>query len=668
MNRSRNPLLVLGPVALLTACSADNGSSEVELGTMGAAPGDPYYLGETGDAAGPQGVGVPVGTYVPGSGGALGSGSPGSGGTPGSGVSGTGSGIGSGDTESGGVAGGGTAVGSGGSTSSGPVPGSGSASGVGGQVASSGGGTTASSGGSVEVGTGGSDPSSCVPGVPESSQIPRLKNREYDNIVRDLLGVTDLAGANGEPPSSLLNTDSLGPMNNYMWQAYLTAAEMIASEVMSGPNRSKFIACDPATPGCLTDTITTFGRRAFRRPLTSEEVARFEALGDTDPPGTAEEVAETTLLAFLVSPSFLQINELSEEKEGDHFKLTGHEVATRLSLMIWGSIPDDELNQAADDDALATKEQILAQAERMFAIREKAGPQIAEFHRNYLALNDEAGHWFKVRPDPELYPLYSLEADPAMQAEIDLFFEEVAYSGGSFADLFLSNVGFVNQDTAALYGLDPGGYGPEMEKVELDQQQRPGFLTRLAFLSSHAHADSTSPILRGAFIAKNIIGTDQELIPDPNALTTPPPEGVFTTEREYVTALTDKPACKGCHHVYVNPPGFVLEAFDAAGSWQTTDPRGGAIDATADVVFGAETKTISTPLELMEEIAGRDFTRRSYTEKIVAAATGRLPNANDACLVDQLNLNLTTDGYSILDLFADITQAESFRLRNRAAN
>ncbi len=639
MNSPRDAISFLGAVALLVACSpADKESTELDPGAVGTggASGGSGYSG-TGAIPG-------IGGSGPGSGGSnIASGASFGAGASASGVG--GSAVGSG----------GSAIGSGGM---GPAIG-GESSGVGG---------TSSAGSGATDGSGGSSPSVCVPGVPVTSQIPRLKNREYDNIVRDLLGVTTVGGAGGEPPSSLLNTDSTGPMNSYMFQGYMSAAEAIASQVMAGQNRSRFINCDPAIPSCLTDTIEAFGRKAFRRPLTSDEVARFEALSETDPPGTAEEIAETTLMAFLVSPSFLQVNELNEEKDGEYFRLTNYEVATRLALMIWGSVPDETLNRAADAGELTTREQVLAQAERMFAMREKAGPQIAEFHRYYLALNDDAGHWFKVRPSPEAYPLYSPDADPAMEAELDLFFEDVAYSGGSFADLFLSNVGFVNQDTAALYGLDPDDYGTQMERVELDEQQRPGFLTRLAFLSSHTHAESTSPILRGAFIAKNIIGTDQELIPDPNALTTPPPDGTFATERAYVTELTNGTACKGCHHVFVNPPGFVLESFDAAGAWQTTDPRGGPIDATADVVFGSETKSISSPLKLMQEIATRDFTRRSYAQKIVAAATGRFPNANDACLVDELSLALTTDGYAILDLLADITQADSFRLRQRAAN
>jgi hypothetical protein len=450
-----------------------------------------------------------------------------------------------------------------------------------------------------------------------------------------------------------------------MWDAYQTAAATIASEVMAGDLRGNFMACNAADAGCLQQTIVDFGRKAFRRPLTEAEVARFMKLADTTPPGTPDEVAETALMAFLVSPSFLQVNEMNQTKEGDYYTLTSHEVATRLALTLWGTLPDADLNAAADANMLTTKEQIFAQAERMIGMRDKAGHQIGEVHRHYLALDDEAGHWFKVRPDTTMYPKYKPEADIAMKAELDLFFEDVAYTGGSFKDIFLSPVAFVNQDTAPLYGIE--ATGTELTRVELNPDIRPGFLTRLGFLSSHAHATSTSPILRGAFIIKNVIGSDQALIPDPDAFKSPEPEGPFATERDYVTELTNKEACKGCHHVYINPPGFVLEGFDAAGGEQTQDPRGGPINSTADVIFGSDIKPISTPLQMMQEIVGRDFSRRVYAERVVAGALARLPNANDACLVDQLNASLGEEGYTILDLFADLTQADSFRLRNRSA-
>ena len=506
----------------------------------------------------------------------------------------------------------------------------------------------------------------CVPGIPATSQIPRLKNRQYDAVIRDLLGVTALA--DGKAPSAGLYNDYEGPMNTDAWRLYQEVGGKIAAQVMADATaKAKFIACDPAMAGCLKQTITDFGRKAFRRPLTEAEIARFEKLGTelakATPAPTAAQIAQTTLEAFLVSPSFLQITELTAEVEGSAVKLSPFEVAARLSFLLWGSVPDDELNAAANGGMLANKDQILAQAKRMIAIRDKTGPAVSAFHRNYVGMDDVAGHWWKPQHDTAKFPLYSPAVQEAMPKEMDLFFEEVAFNNGTFKDIFTSNVGFVNKDTAPIYGLDPGAYTAQMTKVTLDAEQRPGFLTRIGFLSSFSRFDSTSPILRGAFITVNMIGLNPGP-PTPEALQTPPPTGTFMTQRAFFEALTSQASCTGCHTPFINPPGFVLENYDSIGKWQTVDPRGGAIDATATVSFSATNKqTITSPKQMMDEIAKGDMARRIYSEKWVAFAFGRAPNDNDACLVNDLNMKLGSEGYTVLQLLGDLTQAESFRLR-----
>lgn len=523
-----------------------------------------------------------------------------------------------------------------------------------------GGGSGGASGGDGHAGV-------CIPGVPASSQIPRLMNRHYEAAVRDLLGITSL-GAGDEPLSRALVADSSGPMTPDAWRIYQDVGAQIARAVLAGPSRSRFMSCDAAAPGCLEQTIRAFGRKAFRRPLTEAEVARFLKLGQTMPAGTPEEVAETTLLAFLVSPSFLLLPELSTAPDpmGRGLKLSSHEVATRLSFMLWGSIPDDALNAAADADQLQTSAQILAQAQRMIGVREKTGPLVAAFHRDWIQMNNGNAHWWKIDHDPARYPLYSAAAKPSLQAELDAFFEDVVFAEGSFDDLFLSKVAYVNEHNAAIYGLDPSAYGAALTRVELDATQRPGFMTRAGFLSSYAGYDATSPILRGAFIAVYMLGVNPGApLPGVTSMTV---SGNFPTQRAYVEELTRPDACKGCHAI-VNPPGFVLESYDAIGSWQTVDPRGGAIDAavtTATVDFGGgRLEEISSPAQLMQAIARTPKARELYAQAWVAYAYGRAPNGNDRCLVEQLDAKLNDGGYSILDLLADLTQAESFSVRAR---
>jgi hypothetical protein len=546
-------------------------------------------------------------------------------------------------------------VGAGGSATGGTGTGG---TGTGGAAGSS----TGATSGVGPGGAGGGSPTTCVPGVPASSQVPRMRNVEYDNVVRDLLDVTGIASSGGALPSSLLVADSDGSLTDIAWNAYLSVADKIAAEVMAGANKSKFISCDPAAAGCLEQTIREFGRKAFRRPLTEDEVLSFSRLDALTPKGTPAEVAEAILYAFLASPSFIMLPELSADLENGAIKLSNHEVATRLSFFLWGSAPDTELLAAADAGMLSTKDQILVQANRLVQDRAKAGATVASFHRVYADIR-LGSHWDGIEHDATKYPKYTPAMRPAMMAEIDRFFEEVAFNGGTFADLFLSPVAFVNDSTAAIYGLDPAAYGPDLVKVSLDPSQRPGFLTRVGFLSSFSAGASTSPVLRGAYISKNVLGIVIEDPPE-DAAKTPVPPGNYTTQRQVVEALTSGPNCRGCHAGPINPAGFVMEFYDSLGEWQTTDPLGGPIVGTADVMIDdATTKTLGTPLEMMTELGRGPAAKRRYAETWVTFATRRVPNPQDACTVDAIGTKLAEPNYTILNVLADLTQADSFRLR-----
>jgi hypothetical protein len=566
----------------------------------------------------------------------------------------TGSGATGGSSTGGTGTGGSTTGGTGGTGTGGSTTGGTGGTGTGGT--GTGGGNV---GGSAGVPNGGT---TCTPGVPSSSQIPRMKNIEYDNVVRDMLGVTGIASSGNAKPSDLLVADSDGSLTDIAWNAYLSVADKIATEVMAGPNKARFIACDPAAAGCITQTIRDFGRKAFRRNLTEEEVMSFGRMANLTPAGTANEVAEAVLFAFLASPSFIMLPELSQELENGAIKLSAHEVATRLSFFLWGSAPDAELDAAADANMLGTKDQILAQARRMVSVRDKTAATVASFHRAYADIR-LGSHWDGIEHDATKYPKYTPAMRPAMMAEIDKFFEEVAFNGGTFKDLFLSPVAFVNNATAAIYGLDPAAYGTDLVKVNLDATQRPGFLTRVGFLSSFSAGASTSPILRGAYISKNILGVVIEDPPE-DAAKTPVPPGTYMTQRQVMEALTSGPTCKGCHAEAINPAGFVLEYYDSIGSWQTTDPLGGAIVGTADVMLsGGSTKTLSTPIELMTELGTGPDAKARYAQTWVSFATRRVPNPQDACTVDAIGIKLAEPTYTILDVLADLTQADAFRLR-----
>jgi hypothetical protein len=555
--------------------------------------------------------------------------------------------------------------GNGGSNNSGN--GGSSNSGNGGSSNSGNGGSSSGTGGDASVQVGASNVITCSQGIAVTSQVPRMTNAQYDNVISDLLGVTALSANSNQKPSALLSPDSTGSLDTIGWNGYQSAASMIAAQVFANTTtKANFMSCDPSTntATCLQNTIQTFGRKAFRRTLTSTEVTSFMRLNSVTPAGTGAQVAQAILQAFLESPSFIMLPELSQTKSGSNYTLSSTEIATRLSFLFWNSIPDATLNTAADNNQLTTKAQILAQAQRLLQST-KAQGMATNFANFYLAIMN-GSHWNNnTTHDSTKYPQWSTASYAPAMAEIASFFQNATLNGGKFSDLFLSNVGYVTKDTAAIYGLDASKYNSNPTQVTLDSTQRPGFLTRVGFLSTFAHYDVTSPIFRGAFITGRVFGINPGT-PNPAFLDMTPDTSNVTTERDAIEALVGNQPCKSCHSTFINPSGYVLEHYNSVGAWQDKDPLGGDINGTADVYFNAnDTTTISSPKDLMTHISTLQNAQYTYAQNWVAFASNRNANANDACTVDTLTTNLAKSGYTIANMMADYTQADSFSQRTQ---
>ena len=512
----------------------------------------------------------------------------------------------------------------------------------------------------------------CTPTVKATSQIPRLTNAQYDRTIRDLLGVANLTAANGVVPSTLLATDQDGGMTQLAWANYKDVADKIATQVIADSKlKANFMTCTPKTGdnSCFHQTAIDFGRRAFRRPLTTAEIARFDKViqaGATiTKTGSADEIAQTLLYMFLISPSFLQRAETTETSDGQgHFTLSSTEIAQRLAYMLWGTTPDATLNQAADMDQLKTPAQVTAQAQRMLKDA-KARDMVKSFHQYYLLMSSES-HWGTANRDTSLFPKFTPAIAGVLSEETLRFFDKIAFTpGATFKDFLTSNVAFVNKDTAPLYGLDASKFGSDLTETTVDAKQRPGFLTRLGFLMNFASYTRTSPIYRGAFISKQLLGI-QIPAPPPGAATTPLPSSAdLDTNRKQVTAQTSGTDCVGCHSVFINPPGFALEAYDAMGQWRTTESNGKPLDITADVtvVGGQSPVHVTSPAELMAALATSPNAMRQYVNKWVSFAYQRESDAADSCTVDQLAAKMGAGSYGVTDLVADLTQTQSFRVR-----
>jgi hypothetical protein len=331
--------------------------------------------------------------------------------------------------------------------------------------------------------------------------------------------------------------------------------------------------------------------------------------------------------------------------------------------MLWNTMPDSILDAAADAGMLSTPQQIADQATRMLE-HEKAHEMVKAFHAHYLIMRAE-GRWGTANRDVTLFPNFKPEMVPAITEETLKFFDKVTYTpGATFKDFLTSQVAFVNKDTAPLYGLNASAYGTELTETTLDAT-RPGFLTRLGFLMNFSSYTRTNPIYRGAFITKDVLGVELGA-PPPGAAETPLPSGAeLDTNRKQVDAQTAGGNCIGCHHTFINPPGFVMEAFDAMGQARTAEASGIALDTVADVTISDEAAPVkvTNPAELMALIAGAPGAMRHYVEKWVGFAYQRERDPADACTVNQLAAKMTAGDYAVLNLIVDLTQTPSFRVR-----
>jgi hypothetical protein len=546
-----------------------------------------------------------------------------------------------------------TGAGASGGTGGGTPTGAGAATGAGatGGTGAAGAGATGAVGGE----------SACVPGVPGTSQLPRLTRVQFDNTIVDLVGLND-------NPSAALAPDSTGSVDQRAWDGYRTAAEALAAQIMANPAaKAKAIPCTPAGDGaaCAAQFIDHFGKRAFRRPLTPEETTRFNAIyadrANITATGTFDEAAQVLLHAFLLSPSFLTRAEITEKPEGQTFVLSGYEVASRLSYMLWGSMPDDALFVAAENGVLNGSAGILAEAQRMLD-DPKARSMVAAFHEKYAHMG--AGtRWADISRDPQIYPGFDAALVPALSEETARLFDHVTFElKGTFQDLLLTPVAFVNQGLATIYGL-PGTFGSTLTEVALDPALRPGIFTRAGFLTAYSLYNRPSAILRGAFIQKELLCTEMGA-PPPGAEGTPQPTEGLQTNRERTDAQTAGADCAGCHHGIINPTGYAMEAFDAIGAYQTREKDTMAtIDTAATVPVGTMDVDVLGPSDLMKAIAASPAAQRCYAQRWVEHAFERTINANDACTVEMMASKLTAGGYTIKALIADLTQSQTFRLR-----
>lgn len=508
-----------------------------------------------------------------------------------------------------------------------------------------------------------------VPG--QSPRLVRLSHRQYDNTVRDLFQLP----ADVKPSSEFLADPPVAGFDNNatalvvkdrLGRDYRRAAESLAEQVATPDKLATLLPCQPEGDGsaCASQFIAQFGRRVFRRALTASEVASYngfyaQGAGLYDVGTGFEQGVRFVVEAMLQSPHFLYRIELSDTIEsGVKIPLSGHEVATRLSYMLWNSGPDELLLTAAENGELATPEGVEAQARRLLADPRAEDP-VRDFHAQWLDLRKLSN----LQKNTDVFPNYKPEMAGAMAEETQRFIHQVIFELNSdYEALMTAPFTYVNADLASIYKLD--GIGPEFQEVPLDPLQRGGLLTQPSMLATHAFPHLSSPIHRGAFVQSQILCNPPPPPPGDADLNLPPVQGEIKTTRQQVEAHTEsKEYCAGCHKTIINPPGFAFEHYDALGQWRDLE-NGEVIDSTGTFFGKYGTEFVFTDaVDMIGQIATSQDGQRCYLTQWFRYGFARGEQQVDRCTLDELHVALTGENYNIQELLVALTKTTAFRYR-----
>jgi hypothetical protein len=504
----------------------------------------------------------------------------------------------------------------------------------------------------------------CAPSNPGPSPLRRMTGTEYNNTVRDLLGITNNPASAFPPDDQALGFDNNAfaySTPEVLVEAYMTAAEAIATASVA--NLGTLLPCNPSQVGndaCAQQFIAAFGKRAWRRPLTSSETSAIfgvysSAVSQWDFPTGIQLAMEVILQSpyFIYRPEF----GMPPANGASVVQLTDYEIASRLSYLIWNSTPDDALLSAADANDLETPAQIEAQARRMLQ-DPRAHQAVINFHDQWLEVNQIA----ITNKDPTIFPAWTSTVAADLQTETESFVDDVIWNGdATVSSLLTSPYSFMNATLASYYGVT-GVSGDTFQRVNLDPTQRAGFLTQGSLMSILAKPNMTSPVLRGKFVREQMLC---EPLPDPpqNIVITPPVINPNATTREMFQEHDSNPACSGCHQL-MDPIGFGFENYDGAGHWRTTE-NGLPIDASGDVRYSKDADgPFVGAVQLSQKLAKSQEVSDCVVTEWFRFGYGRDISPDDKCTMTALQTGFVQANSSVKELIVLLTQTDAFRFRN----
>ena len=428
------------------------------------------------------------------------------------------------------------------------------------------------------------------------------------------------------------------------------------------PTRQRIFVCHPTRGAeeepCAREILSTVGRRAYRRPLTSHDLDTLVAFYEAGQRGGGFETGiQRSLESILIDPEFLF--RIERDPVGSPattaFPISDLELASRLSFFLWSSIPDDELLDVAVRGQLRIPAVLDRQVRRMLA-DSRSQALVDGFAMQWLALR----RLHRVVPTPDLFPEFDDNLREAFQQETMLFVGSQLREDRSVLDLLRADYTFVNERLARHYGI-PNVYGNRFRRVTFDDGTRGGLLGLGSILTVTSYPTRTSPVLRGQWLLEHILGAPPPPPPpDVPALPDRGEGGHLASVRERLEQHRENPVCASCH-AQMDPLGFALEHFDAIGKWRATGEAGTPIDASGVFPDGTEFHGLAG-LKMILLSEHEQFVQ-TVTEKLTTYALGRGVQYYDMPAVRQIIREAAPHDYRWSSLVQGIVRSVPFQMR-----
>jgi hypothetical protein len=491
--------------------------------------------------------------------------------------------------------------------------------------------------------------------------IRRLTKTEYGNTLRDLFGV-DPSIADGLP-DEVSGQGYMNSLSSLQLEQYLTIADKVLQKIVApkGSRRTEVEKRLFTKPGKKPRQVAlALAKKAFRRPPTEQEI---NVLVSTYDLGRRSKLPHTQSLhlmlkAVLVSPQFLFITPATEAVAGANIvPLDDYQLASRLSYLLWATMPDDELMSLADSGKLHEPTVLKAQTKRLLDDR-RSRALFDGFGAQWLSVGGLKTQVF----DPAIFPQMTTNMRQGMYDEVRLFFESIVRENDNVIRFVDSDYTYLNNTVASIYGLEHTVQGPEMRKVRLTDANRGGLLGMPAILAATSFPNRTSPVKRGVWVLEQVLGQQVPAAPpDVPALDKQNQSEVANlTLRQRTELHRTNPVCNNCHQI-LDPIGFGLEKFDAIGRWRDHDTNGQPIDSAGEL---PGKKQFSGPADLKAIISGRNAdVARNLVERLLAYALGRKLEGYDEIVVEDLMGQIASDQYRMRSLINAVVTSYPFTNR-----